>query len=159
MPNRLKFVVEQWVLFMVRRQTWQARRFEIFESGHHFRIGTSDSNSNLKSSQINSAQIICSVLFSSAYSLMRGCLCAVNRCAPIVLYCKTINTEATRLLTETESLSKTGKKIETNNNWNCTGKKLRISLKFVTKLNHQNQFVLVETTACRSWTFSQTQCI
>ena len=38
MPKRLKFVVEQWVLFMVRRQTWQARRFEIFESAHHFRI-------------------------------------------------------------------------------------------------------------------------
>jgi len=38
MPKRLKFVVEQWVLFMVRRQTWQVRRFEIFESTHHFRI-------------------------------------------------------------------------------------------------------------------------
>jgi len=38
MPKRLKFVVEQWVLFMVRRQTWQARRFEIFESALHFRI-------------------------------------------------------------------------------------------------------------------------
>jgi len=34
----LKFVVEQWVLFMVRQQTWQARRFEIFESARHFRI-------------------------------------------------------------------------------------------------------------------------
>ena len=49
MLKRLKFVVEQWVLFMVRRQTWQARRFEIsnrpvtFESN---RIWTSDSNSN-----------------------------------------------------------------------------------------------------------------
>ena len=36
---------------MVRRQTWQARRFEIFESARHFRIEsnriwTSDSNSN-----------------------------------------------------------------------------------------------------------------
>ena len=46
MPKRLKFVVEQWLLFMVRRQTWQARLFEIFESARHFRIriGTSDSN-------------------------------------------------------------------------------------------------------------------
>jgi len=35
MPKRLKFVIEQWVLFMVRRQTW---RFEIFESARHFRI-------------------------------------------------------------------------------------------------------------------------
>jgi len=34
----LKFVVEQWVLFMVRRQTWQARRFKIFESACYFRI-------------------------------------------------------------------------------------------------------------------------
>ena len=49
MPKRLKSVVEQWVLlFMVRRQTWQARRFEIFESATSLsnRIGTSDSNSN-----------------------------------------------------------------------------------------------------------------
>jgi len=40
MPKRMKFVVEQWVLFMVRRQTWQARRFEIFriESGRPIRI-------------------------------------------------------------------------------------------------------------------------
>ena len=38
MPKRLKFVIEQWVLFMVRRQTWQAQRFEIFESAHHFWI-------------------------------------------------------------------------------------------------------------------------
>jgi len=38
MPKRLKFVVEQWVLFMARRQTWQARRFEIFESARHFWI-------------------------------------------------------------------------------------------------------------------------
>jgi len=36
MPKRLKFVVEQRVLFMVRRQMWQARRFEIFESARHF---------------------------------------------------------------------------------------------------------------------------
>ena len=35
MPKRLKFVVEQWVLFIVRRQTW---RFKIFESARHFRI-------------------------------------------------------------------------------------------------------------------------
>ena len=38
MPKQLKFVAEQWVLFMVRSQTWQARRFEIFESARHFRI-------------------------------------------------------------------------------------------------------------------------
>jgi len=35
MPKRLKFVVEQWVLLMVR---WQAWRFKIFESARHFRI-------------------------------------------------------------------------------------------------------------------------
>jgi len=34
----LKFVVEQLVLFMVRRQTWQAWRFKIFESARHFWI-------------------------------------------------------------------------------------------------------------------------
>jgi len=38
MPKRLKFVVEQRVLFMVRWQTWQAQRFEIFESARHFLI-------------------------------------------------------------------------------------------------------------------------
>jgi len=38
MPKRLKFVVEQRVLFMVRRQTWQARQFKIFESARHFWI-------------------------------------------------------------------------------------------------------------------------
>jgi len=38
MPKRMKFVVEQWVLFMVRRQTWQVRRFDIFELARHFRI-------------------------------------------------------------------------------------------------------------------------
>jgi len=38
MPKRLKVVVEQWVLFMLRRQTWQARRFRIFQSARHFRI-------------------------------------------------------------------------------------------------------------------------
>jgi len=31
MPKRLKFVVEQCVLFMVRPQTWQVQRFEILE--------------------------------------------------------------------------------------------------------------------------------
>ena len=31
-------VVEQWVLFMVWRQTWQARQFEIFVSARHFQI-------------------------------------------------------------------------------------------------------------------------
>jgi len=38
MPKRLKFVVAQRVLFIVRRQTWQAQRFEIFEWARHFRI-------------------------------------------------------------------------------------------------------------------------
>jgi len=38
MLKRLKFVVEQRVLFMVRRQTWQAWRFEIFQSARHCRI-------------------------------------------------------------------------------------------------------------------------
>jgi len=38
MRKQLKLVVEQWVFFMVRRQTWQARRFEIFESARHFQI-------------------------------------------------------------------------------------------------------------------------
>jgi len=38
MPKQLKFVVERWVLFMVRRQMWQAQRFEIFESAHNFQI-------------------------------------------------------------------------------------------------------------------------
>ena len=38
MRKQLKFVVERWVFFMVRRQTWQARRFEIFESARHFQI-------------------------------------------------------------------------------------------------------------------------
>ena len=38
MPKRLKLVVEQWVLFIVRRQTWQVRRFKIFKLARHFRI-------------------------------------------------------------------------------------------------------------------------
>ena len=38
MPKQLKFVVERWVLFMVRRQMWQAQRFKIFESAHNFQI-------------------------------------------------------------------------------------------------------------------------
>jgi len=55
MPKRLKFVIEQWVLLMVRWQTWQARRFEIFESAHHFRIKSNrdvqfEFESNLKAS-------------------------------------------------------------------------------------------------------------
>jgi len=59
MPKRLKFVVEQWVLFMVRRQTWQALRFEIFESARHFRIEFNrdvrfEFESNLESSQVPS---------------------------------------------------------------------------------------------------------
>jgi len=54
MPKRLKFVVEQWVLFMVRRQTWQAQRFEIFESARHFRI-----ESNLEASQVPTKKVYC----------------------------------------------------------------------------------------------------
>ena len=38
MQKRLKFVVEQLVLFMVQRQTLQARRFKIFDLARHFRI-------------------------------------------------------------------------------------------------------------------------
>jgi len=38
MPKRLKFVVEQRMLFTVRRQTCQVRRFEIFELARHFLI-------------------------------------------------------------------------------------------------------------------------
>jgi len=42
---------------MVRRQTWQARRFEIFESAHHFRIESNrdvrfEFESNLEASQV-----------------------------------------------------------------------------------------------------------
>jgi len=54
MPKRLKFVVEQWVLFMVRRQTWQARIIVLpFQKVNkvvcdskfrNFRIGASLSN-------------------------------------------------------------------------------------------------------------------
>ena len=57
MLKRLKFVVEQSVLFMVRRQTWQARRFEIFELARHFRIESNrdvrfEFESNLEASQV-----------------------------------------------------------------------------------------------------------
>ena len=57
MPKRLKFVVEQWVLFMVRRQTWQAQRFKIFESARHFRIESNwdvqfEFESNLEALQV-----------------------------------------------------------------------------------------------------------
>ena len=57
MLKRLKFVVEQWVLFVVQRQTWQARRFEIFESARHFRIESNrdvrfEFKSNLEASQV-----------------------------------------------------------------------------------------------------------
>ena len=55
MPKRLKFVVEQWVLFMVRRQTWQERRFEIFESARRFRIESNREvqfESNIEASQV-----------------------------------------------------------------------------------------------------------
>ena len=57
MLKRLKFVVEQWVLFMVRRQKWQAWRFEIFESAHHFRIKSNrdvqfEFELNLEASQV-----------------------------------------------------------------------------------------------------------
>jgi len=61
MPKRLKFVVEQWVLFMVRRQTWQAQRFEIFVSARHFRIESNrdvrfEFESNLEASQVPNFQ-------------------------------------------------------------------------------------------------------
>ena len=57
MPKRLKFVVEQWALFIARRQTWQAQRFEIFESARHFRIEWNrevrfEFESNLEASQV-----------------------------------------------------------------------------------------------------------
>jgi len=55
--NPSSSVVEQWVLFMVRRQTWQARRFEIFESARHFRIESNrdvrfEFESNLEALQV-----------------------------------------------------------------------------------------------------------
>jgi len=57
MPKRMKFVVEQWVLFMVRRKMWPARRFKIFESARHFRIESNpdvqfEFESNLEASQV-----------------------------------------------------------------------------------------------------------
>ena len=57
MPKRLKFVVEQWVLFIVRRQTLQAQRFEIFESARHFWIESNgdvrfEFELNLEASQV-----------------------------------------------------------------------------------------------------------
>ena len=70
MPKRLKFVVEQWVLFMVRRQTWQVRQFEIFESAHHFRIELNrdvrfEFESNLEASQVSKLSVLlCSVKYS-----------------------------------------------------------------------------------------------
>ena len=59
MLTGLKFVVEQWVLFMVQRQTWQVRRFEIFESARHFRIKSNrdvrfEFELNLEASQVPS---------------------------------------------------------------------------------------------------------
>jgi len=68
MAKRLKFVVEQWVLYMVRRQTWQAWRFEIFEPARHFRIESNRDviesghpiririESNLEASQVPNSQ-------------------------------------------------------------------------------------------------------
>ena len=64
MPKRLKFVFEQWVLFMLRRQTWQARRFKIFESARHFRIESNQDvrfESNLEASQVSSISSDCCV--------------------------------------------------------------------------------------------------
>jgi len=57
MPKRLKFVVEQCVLFMVRWQTWQALRFEIFASACHFGMESNwdvrfQFESNLEGSQL-----------------------------------------------------------------------------------------------------------
>jgi len=45
------------VLFMVRRQTWQAQRFKIFESARHFRIESNwdvqfEFESNLEALQV-----------------------------------------------------------------------------------------------------------
>ena len=68
MPKRLKFVTEQWVLFMVRQQTWQARRFKIVESACHFRIQSNlDARfeSNLEASQVPNIIIIIITYFGS----------------------------------------------------------------------------------------------
>jgi len=68
MPKRLKFVTEQWVLFMVRQQTWQARRFKIVESACHFRIQSNlDARfeSNLEASQVPIIIIIIITYFCS----------------------------------------------------------------------------------------------
>jgi len=55
MPKRLKFVVEQWVLFMVRRLMWQAQQFKIFKSARHFRIESNwDVRFEFESSQVPS---------------------------------------------------------------------------------------------------------
>jgi len=60
MPKRLKFVIEQRVLFMVRQQTWQVRRFEIsnrpitFESNRDVRFKF---ESNLETSQVPSCKV------------------------------------------------------------------------------------------------------
>jgi len=50
------------VLFTVRRQTWQVRRFEIFESARHFRIESNrdvrfEFESSLEASQVSSLQL------------------------------------------------------------------------------------------------------
>jgi len=77
MPKRLKFVIKQWVLFMVWWQTWQARRFEIFESACHFRnelnrIGTSDFESNLEASQVHIAYVCLRCFIASAAILVES---------------------------------------------------------------------------------------
>jgi len=71
MPKRLKFVVEQCVLFMVRRQTWQARRFKIFESARHFRIESNrdvrfEFESNIEATQVPTKNV--TYLFHCGFS-------------------------------------------------------------------------------------------
>ena len=74
MPKRLKFVVEQWVLFMVWRQTWQVRRFEIFASASHFRV---ESNwdvrfeLNLEALQVPTSNTYCDLATQPAQSHFR----------------------------------------------------------------------------------------
>jgi len=53
---------------MVRRQTWQARRFEIFESARHFRIESNrdvrfEFESNLEASQVPNSKRVRYTIF------------------------------------------------------------------------------------------------
>ena len=63
MTKRWNFVIEQCFWFMVRRQTWQARRFEIFKSARHFRIESNrdvrfEFESNFEASQVPNINLI-----------------------------------------------------------------------------------------------------